>query len=366
MTIQQHPSPNHGSRYGWKPDRIVNHITAGSSAAGALAVLCDPAREVSAHFVVDKDGTVYQLVALDRAAWANGTSTTPSDSRYYGRSALATVRNRCTNADYYTISIEHVCASGGELTAEQLAASIELHRYIIAEVRRLYGVTIPVSREYIIGHCEINPVTKPNCPGAQFPYDAILEGLRQVEIRSDTSGTVSIKRGDFYTAKFSGTKCKPAHCDSGYGRRGDHRADQSRRGQAGGDCADRQARRRLRYLHYCARRAPRKTVCRPNCIRRCTYMEQENNLAIQALDSARSAHHRLDRLESDIKDIHDLATAMAATQQEVTGVQADIREIKQNVSALTKRPGKWWDKLVGAANPGLAAGLVGAFLTLLL
>ena len=95
-------------------------------------------------------------------------------------------------------------------------------------------------------------------------------------------------------------------------------------------------------------------------------MEQENNLAIQALDSARSAHHRLDRLENDIKDIHDLATAMAATQQEVTGVQADIREIKQNVSALTKRPGKWWDKLVGAAIGAGAAGLVGAFLTLLL
>ena len=217
MTIQQHPSPNHGSRYGWKPDRIVNHITAGSSAAGALAVLCDPAREVSAHFVVDKDGTVYQLVALDRAAWANGTSTTPSDSRYYGRSALATVRNRCTNANYYTISIEHVCVSGGELTAEQLAASIELHRYIIAEVRRLYGVTIPVSREYIIGHCEINPVTKPNCPGAQVPYDAILEGLRQVEIRSDTSGTVSIKRGDFYTAKFSGTNANQLIVTAGTG-----------------------------------------------------------------------------------------------------------------------------------------------------
>ena len=95
-------------------------------------------------------------------------------------------------------------------------------------------------------------------------------------------------------------------------------------------------------------------------------MEQENNLAIQALDSARSAHHRLDRLENDIKDIHDLATAMAATQQEVTGVPADIREIKQNVSALTKRPGKWWDKLVGAAIGAVAAGLVGAFLTLLL
>lgn len=118
MTIQQHPSPNYGSRYGWKPDRIVNHITAGSTAAGALATLCDPKREASAHFVIDKDGAIYQLVALDRAAWANGTSISPSDSRYYGHSTLAVVRNRCTNANYYTISIEHVCVSGGALTPE--------------------------------------------------------------------------------------------------------------------------------------------------------------------------------------------------------------------------------------------------------
>ncbi len=217
MTIQQHPSPNYGSRYGWKPDRIVNHITAGSTAAGALATLCDPKREASAHFVIDKDGAIYQLVALDRAAWANGTSISPSDSRYYGHSTLAVVRNRCTNANYYTISIEHVCVSGGALTPEQLTASIELHRYIITEVKRLYGVTIPATREYIVGHSEINPKTKPDCPGERFPFDAILEGLQQKEVQSDTSGTIQIKRGGYYTAKFSGTNATKLQVTAGTG-----------------------------------------------------------------------------------------------------------------------------------------------------
>ena len=64
-------------------------------------------------------------------------------------------------------------------------------------------------------------------------------------------------------------------------------------------------------------------------------MDQDNTIAVQALDSAKSAHHRLDRLEDEVKDIHDLAAAMAATRQEITGVQADIREIKQSVSKLT-------------------------------
>ena len=67
-------------------------------------------------------------------------------------------------------------------------------------------------------------------------------------------------------------------------------------------------------------------------------MDQDNTIAVQALDSAKSAHHRLDRLEDEVKDIHDLAAAMAATRQEITGVQADIREIKQSVSKLTARP----------------------------
>ena len=61
-------------------------------------------------------------------------------------------------------------------------------------------------------------------------------------------------------------------------------------------------------------------------------MDQDNTIAVQALDSAKSAHHRLDRLENEVKDIHDLAAAMAATRQEMSGVQADIREIKQSVS----------------------------------
>ena len=217
MNIVQHPSPNYGSRNGWKPDMIVNHITAGSTASGALATLCNPAREASAHFVVDKDGTVYQLVALDRAAWANGTSNVATDNRYYGRSKLATVRDRRVNANLYTISIEHVCVSGGTLTTEQLAASIDLHRYIIGEVKRLYGVAIPVDRAHIVGHCEINPVTKPNCPGKDFPYNRILEGLQNVAITSDTSGTVKIKRGGYYTAKFSGANATQIQVTAGTG-----------------------------------------------------------------------------------------------------------------------------------------------------
>ncbi|WP_413778148.1 hypothetical protein [Caproicibacterium sp. XB1] len=87
-------------------------------------------------------------------------------------------------------------------------------------------------------------------------------------------------------------------------------------------------------------------------------MDHGEELAVQAMESAKSAHHRLDKLEIDVRDVHTLAEAMAATQKEVAGMKEDIGEIKTSVSALTARPGQWWDKLLMALLGACASGLV--------
>lgn len=70
-----HPSPNHGDRRGGaRPTLVVLHYTAMQSAEEALRRLCAPEFEVSAHYLVGEDGTVYQLVAEDRRAWHAGVS----------------------------------------------------------------------------------------------------------------------------------------------------------------------------------------------------------------------------------------------------------------------------------------------------
>lgn len=156
---------------------IVCHITEGSY-AGAVSWLCNPDAEASAHFVVAKDGRVTQLVELTDSAWCNGTSIDPTDKKYYGHSTLAAVRQRATNANYYTISIEHegiFKQTKGRLTDAQLKATIELIAWIRSEVKRLYGVNIPLDREHIVGHYQINPITKPNCPGYLFPFNEIIK-----------------------------------------------------------------------------------------------------------------------------------------------------------------------------------------------
>jgi N-acetylmuramoyl-L-alanine amidase len=58
------------SRWGLRPQAIVLHYTAGSTYRGARAVFASNAPNlgelpgVAVHFVVDKDGTIYQLVPL--------------------------------------------------------------------------------------------------------------------------------------------------------------------------------------------------------------------------------------------------------------------------------------------------------------
>ena len=66
-----HSSPNHGSRR-LPVAMLVLHYTGMESAAAALARLCDPAAEVSAHYLIDEDGTAYALVGEDRRAWHAG------------------------------------------------------------------------------------------------------------------------------------------------------------------------------------------------------------------------------------------------------------------------------------------------------
>lgn len=73
MEIVDRPSPNFGPRRGGAGvDLIVLHYTAMDTAEAALARLCDPETELSAHYLIAKDGTLYRLVEEDQRAWHAG------------------------------------------------------------------------------------------------------------------------------------------------------------------------------------------------------------------------------------------------------------------------------------------------------
>ena len=73
MDIHQHPSPNCGPRRdGLTAQFVVLHYTAMASAEAAIERLCDPAHEVSAHYVICKTGRVTQLVGEGMRSWHAG------------------------------------------------------------------------------------------------------------------------------------------------------------------------------------------------------------------------------------------------------------------------------------------------------
>lgn len=126
-----------------------------------------------------------QLVDIEDTAWANGTSERELDGAYYGHSSLLAVVARKTNANKYTISIEHegiYATTHGVLTQKQLAATMDLIAWIRSEVKRIYSVVIPLDRTHIVGHNQISPVNKPYCPGAGFQFDTIIKMLRDREM----------------------------------------------------------------------------------------------------------------------------------------------------------------------------------------
>ena len=72
----ERPSPNFGPR----PkdaviDMLVVHYTGMPSVEEALARLCDPGSQVSAHYVIDEDGTTYRLVGEEERAWHAGEAS---------------------------------------------------------------------------------------------------------------------------------------------------------------------------------------------------------------------------------------------------------------------------------------------------
>ncbi len=66
------PSPNVGGII--TPQFIVNHYTAGYDDLGAINTFKNRASKVSAHIIIDRDGTVTQMVPFNRRAWHAGPS----------------------------------------------------------------------------------------------------------------------------------------------------------------------------------------------------------------------------------------------------------------------------------------------------
>lgn len=73
----------------------------------------------------------------------------------------------------------------------------------------------------------------------------------------------------------------------------------------------------------------------------------------------KSNTHRLDELAGDVKVLADLTASVKVLATKQENVEADVREIKTDVKALTEAPARKWDTLIKVLVTALVTGLVG-------
>ena len=146
------PSPNHGERHGGSPDMIVLHYTGMPDATVALDRLCDPASQVSAHYLVFEDGRIIQCVAEAHRAWHAGESLWGGDIDINSRSIGIEIANPGHDGGY------------PDFPATQVDAVIALCR----DIRARHAI----SAENVLAHSDVAPGRK-NDPGEKFPWEAL-------------------------------------------------------------------------------------------------------------------------------------------------------------------------------------------------
>lgn len=94
--------------------------------------------------------------------------------------------------------------------------------------------------------------------------------------------------------------------------------------------------------------------------------DKDTALLQSAIESAKAAHKRIDSMESHIKDLTVLTSAVASLQTETKEIKVDVVEIKTDLKQVTARPAQWWDKLIAAAIGACGSGLVATILAQIL
>lgn len=131
---------------------VVLHYTGMRTAAEALERMCNPAAEVSAHYMIDEDGTVIQLVDEDKRAWHAGRS--------YWRGE--------TDVNSASVGIELV-NPGHEFGYRPFPdAQIDALLPLLSDIKKRHGVP----RANVVGHSDIAPARKQD-PGELFPWDRL-------------------------------------------------------------------------------------------------------------------------------------------------------------------------------------------------
>ncbi|MBQ5404920.1 MAG: N-acetylmuramoyl-L-alanine amidase [Bacteroidales bacterium] len=171
-----------------KPDAIIIHYTAGASGNATVKLFSAKTATTSAHFVVSEDGSITQMVDLNRKAYHAGTSSYNGRSSYNSFSIGIEISNpgylQKIDGKYYTWweakkeKKTPVAASNVFVGKHRNAVTTMTYwyKYTDAQIKAVTELCKAICRAYeikeILGHEEIAPGRKCD-PGPAFPLDAL-------------------------------------------------------------------------------------------------------------------------------------------------------------------------------------------------
>jgi N-acetylmuramoyl-L-alanine amidase len=149
----ERPSPNFDARPAGRPiDMVVIHYTGMRSAKAAVARLCDLEAGVSAHYVIDEDGSVIRLVGEAKRAWHAGQAWWRGEADINARSIGVELINPGHEFGYRAFPEAQMSALEG------LAHAI-LGRH-------------PIAARNVVGHADVAPRRKRD-PGELFDWQRL-------------------------------------------------------------------------------------------------------------------------------------------------------------------------------------------------
>ena len=149
----EQPSSSFDDRPAGAPvDVLVIHYTGMAGAEEALNRLCDPAARVSAHYLIDEDGTVIRLVDESRRAWHAGHAFWRGAADVNGRSIGIELVNPGHELGYRPFA------------EAQMRALKHLARGILSRH--------PIPPRNVVGHSDVAPRRKKD-PGELFDWRSL-------------------------------------------------------------------------------------------------------------------------------------------------------------------------------------------------
>lgn len=153
LVHHQRLSPNLNKRQS-PVSMAVLHYTEMESADAAISRLCDPATEVSAHYLISEAGEVTLMVPEEKRAW------------HAGRSCWRGVRD--VNSASIGIELDHP----GHALGYRAFSDAQIDALIPLLARIVKAHDIP--RANVVAHSDVAPARKLD-PGELFPWDRLAE-----------------------------------------------------------------------------------------------------------------------------------------------------------------------------------------------